>query len=311
MRRQSAPVVLVPLLALAVLLPAWMCLAQVGPPAAAEKPAGEAQPPAVAPDDLAAQVAQLKAMGLDDKTAAMLAIMQGAQDGDISSVLPLLMASGGGMEDVMGMMMFSQMYRGGGQAAAQPLFSITGDILLIIDRGTVYKIDLVNMKLLGQLTYRKAGGLNLNALALAPVMNKAREKAMMASCQSNLKQICLAILMYAQDYDEVLPGEKWADDLQPYIKNTQIMVCPARPDTKVGYAFNKALLKQNQGAIKNPAETAMVFDARAKGDNPVGTADDVPPEGVHNGGINVGFADGHVKWVDVNEARKLLARPAK
>jgi len=43
------------------------------------------------------------------------------------------------------------------------------------------------------------------AAILMPVFAQAREKARQASCQSNLKQIGLAVLMYAQDYDELFP----------------------------------------------------------------------------------------------------------
>jgi len=41
------------------------------------------------------------------------------------------------------------------------------------------------------------------AAILFPVFAKAREKARQATCQSNLKQIGTAWLMYSQDYDEV------------------------------------------------------------------------------------------------------------
>ena len=44
------------------------------------------------------------------------------------------------------------------------------------------------------------------AAILFPVFAKAREKARQASCQSNLKQLALACLMYAQDYDEHFTG---------------------------------------------------------------------------------------------------------
>ncbi|MCD6351911.1 MAG: DUF1559 domain-containing protein, partial [Armatimonadetes bacterium] len=44
------------------------------------------------------------------------------------------------------------------------------------------------------------------AAILFPVFAKAREKARQASCASNLKQIGLALLMYAQDYDERFPA---------------------------------------------------------------------------------------------------------
>jgi prepilin-type N-terminal cleavage/methylation domain-containing protein len=40
------------------------------------------------------------------------------------------------------------------------------------------------------------------AAILFPVFAQARESARMTSCLSNLKQIGLAMTMYAQDYDE-------------------------------------------------------------------------------------------------------------
>ena len=42
------------------------------------------------------------------------------------------------------------------------------------------------------------------AAILFPVFAQAREKARQASCTSNLKQLGNALLMYAQDYDEVM-----------------------------------------------------------------------------------------------------------
>jgi prepilin-type N-terminal cleavage/methylation domain-containing protein len=43
------------------------------------------------------------------------------------------------------------------------------------------------------------------AAILFPVFARAREKARQTSCLSNVKQLTLGILMYAQDYDERLP----------------------------------------------------------------------------------------------------------
>jgi prepilin-type N-terminal cleavage/methylation domain-containing protein/prepilin-type processing-associated H-X9-DG protein len=73
------------------------------------------------------------------------------------------------------------------------------------------------------------------AAILFPVFARARESAKRTSCLSNLKQLGIATMCYAQDYDEVLPvGTTQGNSLlnvvqglQPYIKNRQIMYCPS------------------------------------------------------------------------------------
>ena len=86
------------------------------------------------------------------------------------------------------------------------------------------------------------------AAILFPVFARAREKARQASCQSNLKEIALAWIMYAQDYDEMVvplrgpyypgftPTSGFPDTgdyiyyweiLHPYVKNVQIWACPS------------------------------------------------------------------------------------
>ena len=75
------------------------------------------------------------------------------------------------------------------------------------------------------------------AAILFPVFARAREKARQTSCLSNLKQIGLANMMYAQDYDERLVNQFsyspsphlywWFDLLMPYMNNYQIIECPS------------------------------------------------------------------------------------
>jgi prepilin-type N-terminal cleavage/methylation domain-containing protein len=47
------------------------------------------------------------------------------------------------------------------------------------------------------------------AAMLLPALSKAKRAAQRANCVSNLKQICLAVHMYAQDNQDVLPGPNW------------------------------------------------------------------------------------------------------
>ncbi len=77
------------------------------------------------------------------------------------------------------------------------------------------------------------------AAILFPVFGRARENARRTSCQSNLKQLGLAFTQYTQDYDERYPcasytytlpngaPSSWDLTLQPYLKSTQLLVCPS------------------------------------------------------------------------------------
>jgi prepilin-type N-terminal cleavage/methylation domain-containing protein/prepilin-type processing-associated H-X9-DG protein len=74
------------------------------------------------------------------------------------------------------------------------------------------------------------------AAILFPVFAQAREKARQTTCASNLRQLGLAEMMYAQDYDNryvpwwgdgVAKGLGWSSILMPYAKNEQFFSCPS------------------------------------------------------------------------------------
>lgn len=68
------------------------------------------------------------------------------------------------------------------------------------------------------------------AAILFPVFAKARDKARQAHCQSNLRQMTAAVLMYASDYDDQTPSANFRADLiliQPYLKNQDVFRCPS------------------------------------------------------------------------------------
>ena len=55
------------------------------------------------------------------------------------------------------------------------------------------------------------------AAILFPVFAQAREKARQTSCLSNMKQMGLTILMYANDYDETFPPAKISSNVATYM----------------------------------------------------------------------------------------------
>ncbi len=86
------------------------------------------------------------------------------------------------------------------------------------------------------------------AAILFPVFAKAREKARQSNCASNMKQLQMGVLMYADDYDEKLVNEdydydgdgnsnesgedgSWRAAIFPYVKNAQLYICPSHRPT--------------------------------------------------------------------------------
>jgi len=128
------------------------------------------------------------------------------------------------------------------------------------------------------------------AAILFPVFAKAREKARTSTCASNLKQIGLAALQYAQDYDETMnlsccvlnyagargavPGLVsryngtttmfWQDPLDAYVKNGQVFRCPASSYAlgANSYAINYTLTngRPSLGSINRPSQTVLVAE---------------------------------------------------
>ncbi len=171
------------------------------------------------------------------------------------------------------------------------------------------------------------------AAILFPVFARAREKARQSSCLSNVKQLMLGVLMYAQDYDDTLIAAAypspvrpyyWYQCVAPYLNNTQIFICPSKPGTEYGYGWNYQEFGYYYGShgtgwctklaeIANPAETILLGDNSEAGVGSSGSkrylykcsSTYLPSR--HNGGGNMGLCDGHAKWYD--KSRLLASGP--
>ncbi len=169
------------------------------------------------------------------------------------------------------------------------------------------------------------------AAILFPVFAKAREKARQSSCQSNEKQIMLAVIAYKEDYDQKYQrcpygqvGSQCPWDLfNPYIKNAQIWTCPSFAGRPYGYGWNPTgACGQRQMTDKGymwsehlngngvsdaqilyPAERVAFAEGNC-GVNGWGWDGSVRqrqrPGADHNSGCNGAYLDGHVKWLAFN-----------
>jgi len=169
------------------------------------------------------------------------------------------------------------------------------------------------------------------AAILFPVFARAREKARQTSCLSNVKQIGLGYLMYFQDYDERTAIHRCGDAghsylvctheaILPYVKNTQIFVCPSRtgqtddrvlrpnntrtPGGGVWYWDNMDMDSRSLADCKTPAQKALVGDSDGVGYAAWRATTDTyryyfqsRVQDPHNEGLNVCMYDGHAKWM--------------
>ena len=175
------------------------------------------------------------------------------------------------------------------------------------------------------------------AAILFPVFARAREKARQTTCLSNMKQQGLALMMYADDYDEMLSGhQNWKTKNDPYIKNQQMWICPSRRNLVwyYGHGYNGGLLNPPIGAAPVSVQGLSVFCGRGVFGGVSLAAIEAPSSKImvvewdrcvagppcgprieldggsgacwsvtrcHNDGSNVLFADGHAKWLKPDE----------
>jgi prepilin-type N-terminal cleavage/methylation domain-containing protein/prepilin-type processing-associated H-X9-DG protein len=137
------------------------------------------------------------------------------------------------------------------------------------------------------------------AAILFPVFARAREKARQTSCLSNLKQLGLGLVMYAQDYDEKFPTYFWGEGnagqansctwwggIYPYVKNIQLFACPSsssnwhnthqvwidftppfRGNPPINYGYSELIggvgTGTKMGQLQSPAETLILADCNS------------------------------------------------
>jgi prepilin-type N-terminal cleavage/methylation domain-containing protein/prepilin-type processing-associated H-X9-DG protein len=178
------------------------------------------------------------------------------------------------------------------------------------------------------------------AAILFPAFAQAREKARQSACMNNTRQLSLAVLMYAQDYDEVLlpcayidetSGKTllWPDLLEPYVKNKSVRLCPSDGLSKtIGYGLNERRFAdltdteaptppvQPLAVIDTPSGTIMLGETGTEDDlitprpdayklvapdDPLNDDVDARPITRHQKRVSISFMDGHQKALRLDQ----------
>ncbi|MEN6549582.1 MAG: hypothetical protein ABFE07_26350 [Armatimonadia bacterium] len=145
------------------------------------------------------------------------------------------------------------------------------------------------------------------AAFIYPPISRAKARTNQTSCVSNLKQLALGMIVYAQDSDERLPNMLvWVPATMTSLKNnTSIYVCPQDRRCPWGYELTKdehtnlnfisydALQKWSHQTLPPRAQAGqriVLYEVGRRG-----------LDYRHFGGMKIGFLDGHVKWYSREE----------
>ncbi|MDX9979246.1 MAG: prepilin-type N-terminal cleavage/methylation domain-containing protein [Lentisphaeria bacterium] len=168
------------------------------------------------------------------------------------------------------------------------------------------------------------------ASMLLPALQQAREKARTIKCAGNIKQLGLALFMYAEDNREVMHHQRpltvfskwWPDVLLPYVGGSkEVFTCPSNSagvnvlygeswygttikPLHYGYNYSQlgqagsataAFVSYTLGQVTQPSATIAYGDAISYIMSY--TSAEAHPGDLHNGGANLTFVDGHVAWM--------------
>jgi hypothetical protein len=142
---------------------------------------------------------------------------------------------------------------------------------------------------------------------LLPALSKAKHKGDTSTCVNQVKEICLAVRLYADENEgQCPPALNWCDAILPNLPKPESLQCPTRRNQKSGYALNRRVAGRTLSSI--PPDTVMIFET-GNGWNASGGQDDLLPDSPHGRQFVIGFADGSVQQVPADELPTLRWEP--
>jgi hypothetical protein len=149
--------------------------------------------------------------------------------------------------------------------------------------------------------------LPIYAAMLLPALAKAKERAQTINCVSNVKQLGLAVRMYATDNNDKFPAAaSWCDAIQAYVQSPKPFQCAADPSQRCAFAYNRKLDSVKQDDID--PQTVLFFESSA-GWNAAGGRELFTAHKHSRTRIVVGFADGSVQQLPRSQLETLRWDP--
>lgn len=153
------------------------------------------------------------------------------------------------------------------------------------------------------------------AVVLLPLfMHGTIDHPHVVSCRSNVKQLLIGMLMYAQDYDERFPHvQTWAPALKPYLGHMSGYIALSQYHCPEDHRA----LHDSGDHLPSPLSYAMIHRWSLHHFTGPDTAHamvllyEVGPAGPayrHDDGMNVALGDGTVKWLSKSEFSPQLAQ---
>ena len=152
---------------------------------------------------------------------------------------------------------------------------------------------------------------------LLPVLSRARESARKTQCMSNVKQIGMGLIMYANENSETFPSSTASNPAMAslnmlydtYISDNKVFNCPS--DTSVTAATNAGMSVYTSGGSQAFTQTQSSYgydrshtqaddaDVALAADRPPATPSATASTANHNSrGQNIVYVDGHVEFVN-------------
>ncbi len=130
------------------------------------------------------------------------------------------------------------------------------------------------------------------ATLTVPAVVRAMQRAQTISCVNNMKQLGLAVKVYALNHkDQFPPAATWCDAIQDNVGSTKAFECPTEHGHRCAYAFNAKLDGKKQSEVD--PRTVMLFESEA-GWNGSGSAGKLKPHQHSSLTVRVLLADGAV-----------------